>query len=341
MCVMTGNVYFAGVDRHPFEDDMLIALMPVNLGNADEGGNGDGESFIAMSLSCDGVHFSSMTKLVGTIGREGRTWDHPVDGILMENGTAHFLMHNNVKGIGPNAPGPARILKYRFVTEELRRISEQARRDTIGCHPRHPSTPPPPPHPQAPPFGCLDDPTYEDVWSCDNWRGFECREGYPPTLVDPDRIERLIYACPQACVDVQAICHPPSPPPPTPPPSPPPPVSPPPPPSHPPANPPPSPPEPSPPPIPPTSPPPFNGMVVVDALLVSMLVGVWLAVMVVWLAVRSRWKRESKHGGHKSGGKPSRLREASGAMENGGVEASERVDEVAIGESRVVENDLD
>ena len=132
-CVMTGNVYFAGVDRHPFEDDMLIALMPVNLGNADEGGNGDGESFIAMSLSCDGVHFSAMTKLVGTIGREGRTWDHPVDGILMENGTAHFLMHNNVKGIGPNAPGPARILKYRIVTEELRRISEQARRDTIGC----------------------------------------------------------------------------------------------------------------------------------------------------------------------------------------------------------------
>ena len=82
-------------------------------------------------------------------------------------------------------------------------------------------------------------------------------------------------------------------------------------------------------------------MVVVDALLVSMLVGVWLAAMVVWLAVRSRWKRESKHGGHKSGGKPSRLREASGAMENGGIEASERVDEVAIGESRVVENDLD
>ena len=165
------------------------------------------------------------------------------------------------------------------------------------------------------------------------------REGYAPTLVDPDRIERLIYACPQACVDVQAICHPPSPPPPIPPPSPPPPVSPPPPPSHP----PPTrhlPLQPSPPPLPPTSPP-LTALVVVDAPLVSMLVGVWLVVMVVWLAGAQPTEARVKARRAQVGREALAFEEASGAMESGGGRASGlEWTRWRLGESRVVENDL-
>ena len=68
-----GNIYFAAVDMHPLVPDMLIGLFPINTGKWGEG-NGDGESYIALSFSCDGVHWSQVTPLVWTVGQDGRTW---------------------------------------------------------------------------------------------------------------------------------------------------------------------------------------------------------------------------------------------------------------------------
>ena len=86
-----GNVYFAAVDNNPLDTETMLGLFPINLGNEGEG-NGDGESFIALSLSCDGVNWSSLTKLVWTTGHEGRTWDQPVDGVVLHGSTVHFLV---------------------------------------------------------------------------------------------------------------------------------------------------------------------------------------------------------------------------------------------------------
>ena len=117
---------------------MLIALLPVNLGDTQHAsqsdGNGDGPSFIAMALGCDGVHWSHMTQLVSTVGDQGRTWDHPVDGILLEGGEASFLVNENVDNIAPNT-AQRRIVRYTFDTAALAEMTRDARRQTPGCHP--------------------------------------------------------------------------------------------------------------------------------------------------------------------------------------------------------------
>ena len=144
-----GNVYFVAVDRHPFDDDVLVGLMPVNMGQPGEG-NGDGESFIALSFSCDGVQWSRLTKLVWSVGREGRTWDHPVDGLLLEEGgNVSFLVHRNVMDISPLAPEESRILRYRLRTDAFHALSLQARQQLSNCS--QPPVPPHPPPPSSPP----------------------------------------------------------------------------------------------------------------------------------------------------------------------------------------------
>ena len=132
---------------------MLVGLMPVNLGgsapasevsgNASETPSGekgmgrsvgdDGESFIALSLSCDGVHWSELTPLVWTMGSEGRTWDHPVDGLLLEGGEAHFMVQMNVGYISPDAGPGSRIVKYRLKRAALRKLTLDARKRLVGC----------------------------------------------------------------------------------------------------------------------------------------------------------------------------------------------------------------
>jgi len=87
-----GNIYFAAVDNNPLDTETMLGLFPVNLGNEEEGSNGNGESFIALSLSCDGVHWSNLTRLVWTIGKFGRTWDHPVDGVVLHRDNVYFMV---------------------------------------------------------------------------------------------------------------------------------------------------------------------------------------------------------------------------------------------------------
>ena len=272
-----GNVYFAAVDKHPFDDDMLMALMPVNQGRPgapSSQGNTDGESYIALSFSCDGVHFGALHPLVWTTGRNGRTWDHPVDGFVVgSDGEVYFYVHRNVKGISPFAPeghtpypytgytpltSQSRIIRYRLRADALTRLTISARASLPGCmrgpqpppappqpplqppplvpppiaplphtpppaNPPAPSphTPPPPPSPPPPPPAapppppppaetqCLDDPTYFDVWACAAWRADSgCRRGSGP-LTSPERIQLLVFSCPQSCADVTPLCGPP------------------------------------------------------------------------------------------------------------------------------------
>jgi hypothetical protein len=48
---------------------------------------------------------------------------------------------------------------------------------------------------------CLDDPTYRDIYNCEDWTGYSCGQG-GWGVVGSERIERLLSACPVACADV-------------------------------------------------------------------------------------------------------------------------------------------
>jgi hypothetical protein len=62
---------------------------------------------------------------------------------------------------------------------------------------------------------CLDDPTYSDAgWACAAWAPpawqSGCIAGYPPVNT-PERVARLVEACPVSCSDVASHCEPPPP----------------------------------------------------------------------------------------------------------------------------------
>ena len=193
-----GNVYFAGIDRHPFDNDMLVGLFPINMGVPGRH-DGDGESFIGMAMSCDGVRFSRFTRLVWSVGREGRTWDHPVDGLLLEaDGSVAFMVHRNVQGISPHAPDESRMLKYRFNLEAFNALTRESKRE-LGCA-SEPSSPraasrPPPPAPNQPCCGpsgaCCRRASYADAppecasaaIGCDAWHC--CVVAAPPPSLPP------------------------------------------------------------------------------------------------------------------------------------------------------------
>lgn len=86
--------------------------------------------------------------------------------------------------------------------------------------PAPPLLPPPPfpmPTPDAPPYPlerCIDYLSYSDAgWTCADWAGRECR-GAQAFGVD---VGLLLFSCPNACIDVAAVCFPPEPPQPAPP----------------------------------------------------------------------------------------------------------------------------
>ena len=96
------NIYFAAVNVNPVRigsRSTLLGLFPINLGEVGTP-NGNGEAFVALSLSCDGVHWSELTPLVWCLGVDGRTLDHPVDGIVAHEGVGvHFWLARDAFGV--------------------------------------------------------------------------------------------------------------------------------------------------------------------------------------------------------------------------------------------------
>lgn len=147
-----GNLYFAAVDLHPLDHDMLAGLFPVNMGEEGEG-NGNGDSFIGLALSCDGVQWSELTPLVWSVPKDGRTYDHPVDGFLLEgDDRVSFLVHRNVRGISPFSRQHTAIVRYQLRTDRLRTLTTRARSVLAGCPAASPPPPTPPCRDQQMPF---------------------------------------------------------------------------------------------------------------------------------------------------------------------------------------------
>ena len=94
---------------------------------------------IALAVSCDGVRFSPLAVLADTKSAgEGRTVDHPADGVLVDaaNETALFFVHRNVPGIAPYTTDPERRSMLTRIPVALRTLADFTERHLPGgCPP--------------------------------------------------------------------------------------------------------------------------------------------------------------------------------------------------------------
>ena len=129
-----GNVYFGAVDVNPVDRETVVGLFPVNEGQRGSV-NANGDTYVGMAISCDGVHFSPFVKLIQSQGKEGRTYDQPVDGFAVDGTDVRFFVHLDVEHISPNADTQSRIEQYTFKTEALRAITRGVRQALVNCRP--------------------------------------------------------------------------------------------------------------------------------------------------------------------------------------------------------------
>jgi len=128
-----GNVYFATIKPNPIDKDgSLLGLFAVNFGrHAQE--NGDGDAFIALSISCNGVSWAPFIALTRSIGLYGRTYDQPVDGFVVRGAHIFVYLHHDVPGISPDAVSSSRLERYSLKLDLLTRITKAAVGTMHGC----------------------------------------------------------------------------------------------------------------------------------------------------------------------------------------------------------------
>ena len=146
-----GNLYYASVRKHPLApQSMLLGLFPLNEGTLQKNGVPEddegmprpspdpdckGTCYIALSHSCDGIHWSPLVKLVTTTGDRGRTFDHPVSGFVRSGSVVQLYIHRDVPGISPWAPTASRLVRYSLRVTRLRQLMLRARAEIEGCSP--------------------------------------------------------------------------------------------------------------------------------------------------------------------------------------------------------------
>ena len=127
-----GNIYYGAVTHNPVDSATLVGLFPINEGRPGQV-NANGDTYIGMALTCDGVHFSQLTKLIASQGREGRTYDQPVDGLVLRGDTVYLYVHLDVEHISPEADRKSRIEQYAFKSGRLEAITRGVRSSLRGC----------------------------------------------------------------------------------------------------------------------------------------------------------------------------------------------------------------
>ena len=88
------------------------------------------------------MHFSKFLDITpaGDAGA-GRTFHHPVDGLVVEKGMVYVYVHENVRGLDmdrydddPNYPtAPPRVVRYGTTLVELERRAVEETRGLAGC----------------------------------------------------------------------------------------------------------------------------------------------------------------------------------------------------------------
>ena len=80
-----------------------------------------------------GLHFSPLIKLVASRGREGRTYDQPVHGLVLHGGVVYLYLHLDVEHISPDADRASRLEQFAFRPGTLEALTASARRTLEGC----------------------------------------------------------------------------------------------------------------------------------------------------------------------------------------------------------------
>ena len=124
--VRSGNIYTAVVREHPLDETMLLGLFSVNEGVPGKV-NKDGKCYIALSLSCDGVHWSRLVPLLKTAGDRGRTFDQPVSGLLRRGAQVQFFVQRDVPQISHDAPSSSRLERHTFNTDALMKLTARVK----------------------------------------------------------------------------------------------------------------------------------------------------------------------------------------------------------------------
>jgi len=142
-----GNIYLAAVKAYPFDPSLLLGLFAVCEGderraptpppgvdayNQSADGNTDGRSFTGLALSCNGIDWSSFIEIAPTHSHLGRVFDHPVDGLLLSEGTLSILLHRDVYEISSYVKF-SRLVRYELRRSALERYAELVRFTLPGC----------------------------------------------------------------------------------------------------------------------------------------------------------------------------------------------------------------
>lgn len=129
------NVYFGAVNANPVDDDTLLGLFPV-VRNAPRGGD---DAYVGLGLSCDGVRFSALERLVNsTPASLGRSSDHPADGIVVRGDSVFFFVHRGVPGVFDDdhaaaAIAGSRVVRYELSKRALTAFTRRAKATLAGC----------------------------------------------------------------------------------------------------------------------------------------------------------------------------------------------------------------
>ena len=79
------------MSANPADAGTVLGTFPVVQGD---------EAFIGAAISCDGVHFSPLKRLVAsTVAVHGRATDHPVHGLVQRGDRVYLYTHRGVPGV--------------------------------------------------------------------------------------------------------------------------------------------------------------------------------------------------------------------------------------------------
>ena len=124
--VQGSNVYFGAVNANPVDPSgSLLGLFPVV--------DAAGAASVSVAVTCDGRRFSRLERLVNGSSSNGRSTDHPVDGVVRRGDAVFFYVHRDVPGIARHSSDGAsrrsRVVRLSVPVAALRRHTARAKAD--------------------------------------------------------------------------------------------------------------------------------------------------------------------------------------------------------------------
>lgn len=151
-----GNLYFGAVKPNPLDASVLIGLFTLALppgagarplptqrtASTDEktkekrqrsASGSEHNGLVALSVSCDGLHWGPLVVLTTGLAVENRSFDQPCDGLIHRGGRVLAFVHRNVPGICKQWDASPEIEAHALDNGLLRRLSLAAHKTLPGC----------------------------------------------------------------------------------------------------------------------------------------------------------------------------------------------------------------